>query len=515
MQDYITIIGVLRFRKDKPPRSYRETRARFNLGAGTVQLIEERFDTSGLTLEEAEKLEPDQLIELIYPEETIRRKHIELPDYEKVYHHIHSKKRSTLYLEWTEYKKENPDGYQYTQFCRYYREYVRTHYGEDLSMAINRIPGEKLFIDWVGERPKLVLDSETQKLKEAHFFVTTIGLSNLMYVKAYPDEKLPNFVDGTKCALEYYGGVPKYLVPDNLKAAITKHTKDELIINSVYQDLENFYDLIILPHPPVKPTGKATAERYVRFVETRMIPELSKDIYPSFEALNNRIIELNDRYNLENNSSTKISKKETFENYDKPEMKPLPKTSFSLFDYRFISKVPNNYHVDYDGHYYSIPFSYAGKSVIVKASFSEIRITDENNRLIHSHFRSYKPFPKYITVDEHMPSNHQYWKQVNEATTETFLTRAKRIGPHMERFIMAVLHSFRHEEQSYNSINGILHQCDGLSYVICDEIARSCLESGRIGYTYFKKELSDMAKRKQSNDTLPSHSNIRGKDYYK
>ena len=85
----------------------------------------------------------------------------------------------------------------------------------------------------------------------------------------------------------------------------------------------------------------------------------------------------------------------------------------------------------------------------------------------------------------------------------------------MERFIMAVLHSFRHEEQSYNSINGILHQCDGLSYVICDEIARSCLESGRIGYTYFKKELSDMAKRKQSNYALPSHSNIKGKDYYK
>ena len=515
MQNYTTVIGVLRFRKATPPKSYRATQARFNVGVGTIRLIEERFDAAGHTLEQAEKFEPDQLLSLIYPEKLVRRKDTVLPDFQEVYANTHKKEKRSLFQEWSDYKKNNPDGYQYTQFCAYYRDYVSTHYGSDVEMAINRVPGEKIFIDWVGNRPKLVFDTDSQKLVEAHFFVTTVGLSNLMYVKAYPNEKLPNFLDGTRCALEYYGAVPKYLVPDNLKAAVTRHTKDELIINSSYEDLENHYDLIILPHPSAKPTGKASAERYVQFVETRMIPELSKNIYPSFEALNNKIFELNDRYNQEKNSTTKVSKKETFETYDLPKMNPLPKKSFSPVDYKYISKVPHNYHVDYDGHYYSIPFSYVDKSVIIKASFSEIRICDENNRLIYSHFRSYKPFPKYITVTEHMPSSHQYWKQINEGTTEAFLTRAKRIGVNMEKYINAVLHSFKHEEQAYNSVNGILHQCDGLSYVLCDETARKCLESGMIGYSYFKKQLSHSINREHSSDTLPDHSNIRGKEYYK
>ena len=79
-------------------------------------------------------------------------------------------------------------------------------------------------------------------------------------------------------------------------------------------------------------------------------------------------------------------------------MKALPPTSFSPVDYKYVSKVPNNYHVEYDGHYYSIPFSYANKSVMIKASFTEIKITDENNNLIFKHPRSYKVFPKCNTA---------------------------------------------------------------------------------------------------------------------
>lgn len=70
--------------------------------------------------------------------------------------------------------------------------------------------------------------------------------------------------------------MPKYLVPDNLKTAITKHTKDELVINSVYQDLENFYDVVILPPPPRKPKGKPTVEKYVQFLETHLLEDLKE-----------------------------------------------------------------------------------------------------------------------------------------------------------------------------------------------------------------------------------------------
>ena len=197
-------------------------------------------------------------------------------------------------------------------------------------------------------------------------------------------------------------------------------------------------------------------------------------------------------------------------------MKALPPTSFSPVDYKYVSKVPNNYHVEYDGHYYSIPFSYANKSVMIKASFTEIKITDENNNLIFKHPRSYKVFPKYITEESHMPSSHRYWKEINESTTDQFLSRAKRIGPNMEKLVFSVLHSFKHEEQSYNSLNGILHSCDGLSYVLCDEAAKECIDAGCASYSYFKRMLNHKVNsKKKDNDKLPEHTNIRGKDFYK
>ena len=514
MQDYKTILSVIRLRcVENLSRSVCQNRVK--LGNGTYQIIETRFRESGKTYEELLAMKPEEVEEFFYPSASRRRKNAPLPDFEKVYSNIARRSTpSTLQIEWMAYKADNPEGYQYTQFCKLVNDYIKNTYGEDVSMAVNRVPGKKVYIDWVGKTPKVVFDQETQKSKEAHIFVTSVGVSNMIFAKAYENEKLPNFIDGTKCALEYYGAVPNYLCPDNLKAAVIKHTKDTLIINATYEDLENHYDVIILPPPSLKPKGKATVERYVKFVEDRIIPRL--DVYPSFEALNKELFRLIEESNNEYSKKLKSIKKETFETYDKPQMKALPPTSFSPVDYKYVPKVPSNYHVEYDGHYYSIPFSYVNKSVMIKASFTEVKITDENNNLIYKHPRSYKTFPKYITVDEHMASSHRYWKEINESTSEQFLTRARRIGPNMEKLVFSVLHSFKHEEQSYYSLNGILHSCDGLSYVLCDEVAQACIDAGCASYSYFKRMLSHSVNtQKNENEKLPDHTNIRGKDFYK
>ncbi len=514
MQDYKTIMQVINLRVvQKLPRNICEGKCK--LGHGTYQRIEKMFRESGKSYDDLLAMDHDEVVAIFYPEASIRRKKIPLPDYNKIHTSI-SKHSSTLFIEWMDYKKDNENGYQYTQFCEHYNRFIKENYGDDLSMAVNRMPGEKLFIDWVGDRPKLVFDSNSQALKEAHFFVTSMGVSNMIYVKAYENEKLPNFIDGTKCAIEYLGAVPKYLVPDNLKTAVNKHTKDELIINAAYEDLENHYGTIILPPPSRKPKGKATVERYVQFVEKRIIPKLSKNIYPSFESLNNRLFELIEESNNEYSKKLKAIKKETFEAYDKPAMNPLPQVSFSMVDYKYVSKVPNNYHVEYDGHYYSIPFAYADKSVMIKATFTDVKIVDMNNSLIFKHSRSYKAFPKYITEDSHMPSSHRFYNEINTSNGDELLKRANRIGPNVGKLCKSVMYSFKHEEQSYNSLNGIIHLCDGLSYVMCDEVAKSCLDIGSATYSYFKKALTATVNSKdKNNNDLPKHNNIRGKDFYK
>lgn len=96
----------------------------------------------------------------------------------------------------------------------------------------------------------------------------------------------PSFIAGTVHVLEYYEAIPKYLVPDNLRAAISRHTKDELILNSAYQDLERFYEVVVLPPPPRKPTGKATVEKHVQYLETHLLEDLKEKTYFSLEEIN-------------------------------------------------------------------------------------------------------------------------------------------------------------------------------------------------------------------------------------
>ena len=103
---------------------------------------------------------------------------------------------------------------------------------------------------------------------------------------------MPNFVKGTVDALNFYGAVPKYLVPDNASTAVTKHTKDELIINSTYQDLEHFYNTIVLPPLPYKPKRKPTVEKNVQIVETWVIKKLKEHVYTSLLAANSACKEI-------------------------------------------------------------------------------------------------------------------------------------------------------------------------------------------------------------------------------
>jgi transposase len=211
-----------------------------------------------------------------------------MPDYQAVYDRLNAPgSKANLFYLWLKYKKDCPSGYQYTQFCEYFKRFVNKRYGaEAVSMVVERIPGEKVYIDWIGDQPEILVDSFTGEISKVHFFVTTVGVSNLVYAEAFEDEKLPNFIAGTVHALDSYGAVPKYLVPDNLKTAITRHTRDELVINSAYQDLESFYDVVILPPPPRKPNGKPTVEKYVQFLETHLLEDLKEKVYYNIEDIN-------------------------------------------------------------------------------------------------------------------------------------------------------------------------------------------------------------------------------------
>ena len=191
-----------------------------------------------------------------------------------------------------------------------------------------------------------------------------------------------------------------------------------------------------------------------------------------------------------------------------------------LRHYKYFLKVPDNYHLEYDAHYYSVLYTYKGKSAILKATMTEIRICDEYNRLICRHPRSYRDFPLYITDDNHMPPEHLYYKEVNAHDGAYYRRWASVYGESMVTLIDRILRSSKHEEQAYNSCAGVLHSCKDVPHRLVQEAAEKCVEANACKYSYFKKVLSMVQNNHSSsaiNGTgkLPSHTNIRGKEAYK
>ena len=93
-----------------------------------------------------------------------------MPDFGAIYDRIHREgSKANLYFMWLRYKQEHPSGYQYTQFCHYFNQYVAAHHGsQSLRMAVERVPGERVYIDWVGDQPELLVDSQTGEVLKVH-----------------------------------------------------------------------------------------------------------------------------------------------------------------------------------------------------------------------------------------------------------------------------------------------------------------------------------------------------------
>jgi hypothetical protein len=248
---------------------------------------------------------------------------------------------------------------------------------------------------------------------------------------------------------------------------------------------------------------------------------LKEGTYTSLDSINQEtkkiIADINQR-DFQDRKDIRRSRTYAFETYDKPRMSPLPQGRFTVCDYKFFLRVPDNYHLEYDGHYYSVLYTRHGKPAMLKATMGEIRICDENNRLICTHARSYKAFPRYITDDTHMPPEHRYYKELNAHDGAYYRRWASVYGEPMVTLVDRVLRSARHEEQAYNSCKGILHLCQDVPRHIAAEAAQTCINASACKYTYFKKALSTLVnhgpKGSGASGKLPEHENIRGRDCY-
>lgn len=522
MKSKETIAGILAMCADG--RSYREISSVYSVGSGTIHRFKDLAAQKGIDFETIDLLSDEEVQSAFYPKSSLRDSKKLMPDYEILYERLHSNDiHTTIKDEWYAYYVEGtPETrYAYTQYKLYYRQWLdENHPGEDAVMTVFREPGRFMFCDWTGDTPMLVRNpDDSEKLMRVHFFVTTIGYSSLTWFKAYEDEKSDKVADAVACALEFYRAVPAALRPDNMATAVTKNTKHELKVSHLMRDLGHHYQMDISPCRPYHPKDKATVERAVRILETEFLAKQKGQVFDSFEQLNKKAAQFRDELNSRRKANESASRWELYRQYDFPAMKPLPSKKFMPFDY-IEKRVGKNYLVSFDKHYYSVPFTYVGKTVILKSTSSRIIICDMNNVVIASHDRSWSTDGQnwaFVIDKNHMPPAHQQaYGLINNDFSE-LLERADEIGPNTRELIDRALVQSELKEETYRMCRGILHSCRKVDRTITEEAALYCLNKHSfVTLTAFKSAVNRFRDQEKSTETeLPVHANIRGEEEYK
>ena len=431
-----------------------------------------------------------------------------LPDF-AVVHAEHKRPGVTLELLHLEYLQQHPDGYLYTQFCEYYRRWLKRR---RLSMRQLHRAGEKLFVDYAGQKPQIV-DPLTGEVTPVELFVAALGASSFTFAEATATQRVPDFLASHVRAFEYFGGVTAAVVPDQLRSGVTTPCRYEPGVQRAYEELAQHYGTIILPARPGKPRDKAKVEVAVQVAERWILARLRHEVFFSLTALNARIRELLVDLNARTMRVYGASRQELFERIDRPALKPLPAERFEYAEWK-TARVNLDYHVELDRHYYSVPYALAHESVELRFTAATVEVFLRGQR-VASHARSAER-GRHTTTPEHMPKAHQKhlaW------TPSRLIHWATSIGPGTAALVEAILADRPHPEQGYRSCLGILRLAKRYGP---ERLEAACTRAVAVRARSYR-HVDSILKRGLDRVPLPAigtraaptaHENVRGAGYY-
>ena len=498
---------ILRLRLDLKLSS-REAASSCGVHHKTVSEYEKRVLEVGLSWDDIKDMDDERLRELVRSnlDQTEPERPLPSPEYitkELKRRHV---TRRTL---WLEYKATHPDGYEYSQFCYYIGKYLTD---PELTMHIEYKAGERMFTDYAGDTMPIT-NPKTGEIAPAYIFVSCLGSSSLIYTEGTENMQEANWMSSHIRALEFYGGCPEVIVPDNTKTAVKTPNRYEPDINPLFGDMATHYGCAVIPARVRKPKDKAMVEKSVQAVETMILGPLRNRVFFSIHELNTALWEGLEKVNTQKMQRLGVSRRELYDEIEKAALRPLPISRYSFREWAK-AKVGYNYHIWFGKHYYSIPYRYAGRDVDIRASSTLLEVLSGNRR-IASHLRSYH-IGGYTTLDEHMPPAHQAY--ADKWPPERLVSWALEVGPKTKELVEIILKKAVHPQQKYNSCQGIIKLKSQYGRERLEMAARRAVKCNATSYQSMKSILESGLEKEPIRKTpqyVPSgHENIRGGDYY-
>lgn len=447
MTDYM---GILRMKS----KGFSATAIASSLGVNkrTVLSCIDRAAEAGFGYPFPDGTTNESIKEMLYRDPGRRDETYVLPDFSKMDEEL-KKSNMTLVLLWNRYvsecRKQERKFYQHTQFCELYRRHIQK---TSVGVRIDRNPGESLELDWAGGS-LYVHDPVTDERIPVSLFVATLSFSAYFYAEAFIDQKVHSWILANRHALEFFGGVPMMLIPDNLKTAVITPDRYEPDLNEVFLEFAEHYRTVVMPARVRKPKDKPNVEASVGFATRRIIADVQDMKFFSLDELNTAIWERMDAMNAAPFTKKPGSRLSLFTQVERPKLSPLPPVPYQFYE-RIKATVAPDIHIEFDKSWYSVPWKHLRHKVQVKATATEVSIFDEEGtKLLASHTRSLHPGGK-STDPDHLPANI---REVSSWNGTTFRRRAAAIGPSMAQIVERILASRDYEVQSYRTCLGVLN----------------------------------------------------------
>lgn len=484
-----------------------------NLSRNTVKKYIRQFIGLKLTFEELNVLDDVKLEELFLKpqDEALTPQMKTLYDFFPYAEKELKKTGVTKYLLWQEYKERHPDGLQSSQFGEHFRRWSKRVNIKPV-MHLDHKAGDMLFIDYAGQTLELI-DNNSGEVIEVQFFVAILAASQLTYAEASMSQKKEDFIESVENALHFFGGVPRGIKPDNLKSAVTRSNRYEPVINETFLEFAEHYDTTIIPARAYKPRDKALVEGAVKILYTRVYTQLRNQSFVDLPSLNKAIRQELDKHNREDFQNRTHSRLDLFEELEEDQLQALPQERYELKRQTIVTVMQNGHVLlSEDKHYYSVPYTYIRKKVKLLYGPKTVEIYCKYNRIaVHKRIKS--PY-NYTTVKEHMASTHRF---ATEWTPQRFIDWGASIHEDVKQLIAHILDKKQHPEQAYKSCMGILSLAKKVGNERLIKACTRALEYGIYNYmivqTILEKGL-DRLDHHASEEDLPEHENIRGKEYY-
>lgn len=385
----------------------------------------------------------------------------------------------------------------YQNFARYFRLHIKQEKTPDISLPVERTPGQTIEVDYSGDKME-IYNPSTGEILTAELFVATLSYSDYFYAEFTFTQKLPEFINSCRNAFEHIGSVPQFIVCDNCLVAVTRVEKHDVELNKTFRDFCHHYNVIADPARPFRPKDKPHVENSIGIIQGDFFQEYRNKTFTSLLELNNTF----KKYQIEKMNdiiaSRMMSRNELLA-IELPQMHDLPQTPFEIFDYKKC-KVHPDCHIRHQRNFYSVPYRFVGKEVEVKFNFKMVYIYSETDEIaVHACAIGNSI---YVTNKAHYPENILLDTNFHILSSKE---KSKRIGPNTELLVKKLFESPRnHPLRNLTKVLGVLALKDKFSVDAIEYGAEAALESNKLNYSYVKNCARNYRPSKEKTTLLPN-----------